>query len=428
MPAISTNRRQTSVRISNKNGGGARNGTMRIRLKTPAKKLPAVPIGGTGSTADESDSGRPRSLEERSATHGEETEDDYPEGPTDEEEDEDDYKSSRNTELRESDAEDNHDQEMSPEYEEVQKTFGREYTDKENEAAVTIQKYTRGYLTRKHLKEQRDDTNYEVDDIQENEDFFDDEEDKKLQGESEAENESENDEQLDEDELQRRHEAAIVVQKHYRGFRARKDLGAARSQQQSIDDEEENLDEEDESRQQGEAIENQESTLPNMPEEGIEDEEYHRRHEAAIVIQKHYKGYRVRREMAEKKITEMEQLNDPDIEEAAMDSGGEQDSARLHTSFLEHGHSEENLSHRTDTDENFTYTVTVYTGNRWAADTEADLYLILHGDLTDSDKHHLTQDAADPKFRQNRMDTFHIPTKPLGTLRKVTIGHDHAGY
>ena len=41
---------------------------------------------------------------------------------------------------------------MSPEYEEVQKTFGREYTDKENEAAVTIQKYTRGYLTRKHLK------------------------------------------------------------------------------------------------------------------------------------------------------------------------------------------------------------------------------------------------------------------------------------
>ena len=48
-------------------------------------------------------------MEERSATHGEETEDDYPEGPTDEEEeDEDDYKSSRNTELRESDAEDDH--------------------------------------------------------------------------------------------------------------------------------------------------------------------------------------------------------------------------------------------------------------------------------------------------------------------------------
>jgi hypothetical protein len=87
-----------------------------------------------------------------------------------------------------------------------------------------------------------------------------------------------------------------------------------------------------------------------MPEEE-DEEEYQRRNEAAIMIQKHYKGYRVRRDMAEKKITEMEQLNDPDVEEAAMDSGGEQDSARLHTSFLEHGHSEENLSHRTDKDE-----------------------------------------------------------------------------
>lgn len=36
--------------------------------------------------------------------------------------------------------------------------------------------------------------------------------------------------------------------------------------------------------------------------------------------------------------------------------------------------------------------------------------------------------AADPKFRQNRMDSFHITTKSLGTLKKVTIGHDHIGY
>lgn len=40
-----------------------------------------------------------------------------------------------------------------------------------------------------------------------------------------------------------------------------------------------------------------------------------------------------------------------------------------------------------------TYTVSVITGNRWAADTDLDLFIILYGDLNTSGKHLLRQDV-----------------------------------
>jgi len=42
----------------------------------------------------------------------------------------------------------------------------------------------------------------------------------------------------------------------------------------------------------------------------------------------------------------------------------------------------------------YVYTVTVITGNRWAADTEADLYIILHGTDKNSEKLWLRQEVS----------------------------------
>lgn len=41
----------------------------------------------------------------------------------------------------------------------------------------------------------------------------------------------------------------------------------------------------------------------------------------------------------------------------------------------------------------YTYIVTVKTGNRWAADTEADLYLIMHGETEKTEKLILRQEV-----------------------------------
>lgn len=75
-----------------------------------------------------------------------------------------------------------------------------------------------------------------------------------------------------------------------------------------------------------------------------------------------------------------------------------------------------------------TYTVSIYTGNRWAADTDADLYIILHGESSSSEKHWLRQSLEDAKFAQNQVDTFEIQSGNHGALSKIVIGHEKTGY
>lgn len=58
------------------------------------------------------------------------------------------------------------------------------------------------------------------------------------------------------------------------------------------------------------------------------------------------------------------------------------------------------------------YTIAVLTGNRWAADTEADLFLILHGTLGNSEKLWLRQDPESPKFQQHSV-AFNYPSSLL---------------
>uniref|UniRef100_A0A183C6K4 PLAT domain-containing protein n=1 Tax=Globodera pallida TaxID=36090 RepID=A0A183C6K4_GLOPA len=83
------------------------------------------------------------------------------------------------------------------------------------------------------------------------------------------------------------------------------------------------------------------------------------------------------------------------------------------------------------------YTVTVITGNRWAADTEANLYINMHGSNMDSEKLWLKQEFTDwlhssdkgQRFRQNQSDSFafRLPSR-LGIINRITVGHERRGY
>lgn len=65
-----------------------------------------------------------------------------------------------------------------------------------------------------------------------------------------------------------------------------------------------------------------------------------------------------------------------------------------------------------------TYTVSITTGNRWAADTDLDLFIILFGDLNISKKHLLRQDVS--YFHKYNYTTDQI------TARSMAAGSDGA--
>ncbi|KAE9549449.1 hypothetical protein FO519_007343 [Halicephalobus sp. NKZ332] len=150
------------------------------------------------------------------------------------------------------------------------------------------------------------------------------------------------------------------------------------------------------------------------------------RENAAITIQKHYRGYLVRKKIAEKR-SESPKLET--IEEGVMDTDEEEEQPRLDSAF-----SKDNAEEEEPGDGAMTYLVRIFTGNRWAADTETDLYIILHGDMGESEKRILQQDfinwlqSENPKFVQGQVDDFLIVVPSVGRLRKITIGHEHKGY
>ncbi len=81
------------------------------------------------------------------------------------------------------------------------------------------------------------------------------------------------------------------------------------------------------------------------------------------------------------------------------------------------------------------YYVTVHTGDHWAANTDATLWVNLHGNDGDTGRrvlyHSLTEDNGGAMFTNNRKDVFKVeavPVGPNGELKMVEIGHDGVGY
>ncbi len=72
------------------------------------------------------------------------------------------------------------------------------------------------------------------------------------------------------------------------------------------------------------------------------------------------------------------------------------------------------------------YKVSVHTGDKRGAGTDANVFIILHGEKGDSGKRNL--ESSGNNFERARIDTFGVEVIDIGELTKVTIGHDGSGF
>jgi hypothetical protein len=75
-----------------------------------------------------------------------------------------------------------------------------------------------------------------------------------------------------------------------------------------------------------------------------------------------------------------------------------------------------------------TYEVTVKTTNKRGAGTDANVYIIIYGELGDSGERHLNKSKTHRnKFERNQTDIFDLEIVHLGELKKVRVWHDNSG-
>ncbi|XP_043545272.1 lipoxygenase homology domain-containing protein 1-like, partial [Chiloscyllium plagiosum] len=75
------------------------------------------------------------------------------------------------------------------------------------------------------------------------------------------------------------------------------------------------------------------------------------------------------------------------------------------------------------------YLVYVHIGDRWAAETYANVFVILHGERGDTGIRKLEKSLVHGEmFQQSKIDSFLVKAVSLGQLTKVVIGHDGEGY
>uniref|UniRef100_A0A0M3HMX0 Doublecortin domain-containing protein n=1 Tax=Ascaris lumbricoides TaxID=6252 RepID=A0A0M3HMX0_ASCLU len=207
------------------------------------------------------------------------------------------------------------------------------------------------------------------------------------------------------DDESQRNRAATTIQAYFRGYRVRQQLQRAK-----------------------EVSCQEEASVSAEP-----DDEKDVREEAAIVIQAAWRGYAVRKKFGPMKESR-KIIESPSAQHSAIDEEDGSNKSEQAVAAESQDESNTEMEQDSDKDNKITYTVSVITGNRWAADSDKDLYIILYGDIDKSSKCALRQDyiswlqTNEPKFRQNRMDSFHIETTELGTLQKIVIGHEFVGY
>nr|XP_039257172.1 lipoxygenase homology domain-containing protein 1-like [Styela clava] len=75
------------------------------------------------------------------------------------------------------------------------------------------------------------------------------------------------------------------------------------------------------------------------------------------------------------------------------------------------------------------YNVTIYTGDRHGADTDANIYALIRGDRGDSGRRYFKSNSSDSaSFQRGGIDMFTIEAVDLGRLVELVIGHDGEGY
>ncbi|KAK0426491.1 hypothetical protein QR680_009738 [Steinernema hermaphroditum] len=242
---------------------------------------------------------------------------------------------------------------------------GTHYVDPQERAAVKIQAWARGNFARKTLNLERDDDRYDEE---------------------------------DDEHIHDQHEAALVIQSHYRGYRTRRELkdGTYKfvNEGRLVPKEEIPMEEEVMGQEELRETLEQLEQLQHIPEE---DEHQHEEEP----------------EPTEDKRDEIDEDLRPE-EEFPITVDVPPETAHN--------------PRPPETDGN-TYSVVVHTGDRTGAGTEADLYIILHGEGGKSEKMPLKQETeAAPKFRENSVDFFLLHCRFLGTLTKIVVGHEIHGY
>ena len=73
------------------------------------------------------------------------------------------------------------------------------------------------------------------------------------------------------------------------------------------------------------------------------------------------------------------------------------------------------------------YTVRVFTGDKWGAGTDANVFIAMTGELGDSGERQLDDSGNANKFERNQEDAFKVTAVELGRLKKLKIHHDNKG-
>lgn len=74
------------------------------------------------------------------------------------------------------------------------------------------------------------------------------------------------------------------------------------------------------------------------------------------------------------------------------------------------------------------YTVDVYTGDKWGAGTDANVFCTIFGDKGDSGERELSRsETHGNKFERKQKDRFTIESADLGNVFKMKIRHDNKG-
>uniref|UniRef100_H2ZAW7 PLAT domain-containing protein n=1 Tax=Ciona savignyi TaxID=51511 RepID=H2ZAW7_CIOSA len=72
------------------------------------------------------------------------------------------------------------------------------------------------------------------------------------------------------------------------------------------------------------------------------------------------------------------------------------------------------------------YTVDVYTGDKYGAGTDSNVFLTLYGENGDSGERKLDKSVNINKFERNQVDSFKLKAADLSTLKKLKIRHDNS--
>ncbi len=68
------------------------------------------------------------------------------------------------------------------------------------------------------------------------------------------------------------------------------------------------------------------------------------------------------------------------------------------------------------------------TGSKLGSGTDANVYLIIYGEKTQTERMHLTrQTDGDKLFEKGQTDVFKIKATNVGEIKKINVSHDGKG-